>query len=347
MTQDMSPTDPAPAQQPVDPDIQKALGHFPDEFRDFPRLFQDEIRPALLTREAERQVAVAKARQARYVGIAVAVLGGLAGAFLIRHPFAAIIAVIVGLGYMFWGGRDVRRFSKEAKDLIVLPVVRKLGLDFTAEPGSVESIYKHHDVGLVPSWDRANYEDLLTGRRNGVEFELFEAHLEERRTSSDSKGRTQTRWVTVFNGQCLRFEFPKRFYGRTLITRDAGFFNRFGGAKGMSRAMLEDPVFEKIFEVYTTDQVESRYLLTPDLMQNLVDLEKAFHGGRLKTCFDGGEMFITLEGGNLFEPGSMFKPLDSVDRVRELLTDFAAIFRILDAVVIGRRQEGLERDRGV
>ena len=55
-------------------------------------------------------------------------------------------------------------------------------------------------------------------------------------------------------------------------------------------------------------------------------------------------MFITLEGGNLFEPGSMFKPLDSVDRVRELLTDFAAIFRIMDAVIIGRAREGQERD---
>ncbi len=340
MTQDMPPTDPLPAQQPVDPDVVKALGKLPDEFKDFPRLFQDEIRPALLSREAERQAVVAKARQARYVGIALAVLGGLAGIFLVRHPFAAIAAAVVGLGYLYWGGRDVRRFSREAKDLIVLPVVRRLGLAFTAEPGSVESIYRHHEVGVVPSWDRANYEDRLTGRRDGVEFELFEAHLEERRTSSDSKGRTQTRWVTVFRGQCLRFEFSKRFYGRTLVTRDAGLFNRFGGGKGMSQAKLEDPVFEKIFEVYTTDQVESRYLLTPDLMQNLVDLEKAFHGGRLKACFDGGEMFITLEGGNLFEPGSMFKPLDSVDRVRELLADFAAIFGILDAVNAGRRREG-------
>ena len=147
----------------------------------------------------------------------------------------------------------------------------------------------------------------------------------------------------LFRGQCLRLQFDKRFYGRTLITRDAGFFNRFGGGKGMSRASLEDPVFEKIFEVYTTDQVESRYLLTPDLMQDLVDLEKAFHGGRLKACFDGGEMFITLEGGDLFEPGSMFKPLDSVDRVKELLTDFSAIFQIIDAVVRGRRREELER----
>ncbi|HBX96952.1 MAG TPA: hypothetical protein DEG72_08655 [Hyphomonas sp.] len=344
MSQDMPSTDPLPSQPPVDPDVVKALGDLPEEFQEFPRLFQDEIRPALLTREAERQVAVAKARQARYVGIAVAVIGALAGVFLVRHPFAAIIAVVVGVGYLYWGGRDVRRLGKEAKDLIVLPVVRKLGLQFLAEPGSVDSIYKHHDVGIVPSWDRANYEDRLTGRRKGVDFELFEAHLEERSTSTDSKGNTQTRWRTVFKGQCLRFEFSKRFYGRTLITRDSGFFNRFGGGKGMSRAMLEDPVFEKIFEVYTTDQVESRYLLTPDLMQNLVDLEKAFHGGRLKACFDGGEMFITLEGGNLFEPGSMFKPLDSVDRVRELLTDFAAIFRIMDAVIIGRAREGQVRD---
>lgn len=339
MTQDPSLTDPLP----LDPDVVKTLGDLPDEFRNFPRLFQDEIRPALLTREAEREAAVAKARQARYVGIALALIGGLAGAFLIRHPLAAIAPIVIGLGYLYWGGRDVRRLGREAKDLIVQPVVRELGLSFAAEPGSIESIYRHRQVRTVPGWDRASYEDLLTGQRNGVDFELFEAHLEERRSSTDSKGRSRTRWVTVFRGQCLRLQFDKRFYGRTLITRDAGFFNRFGGGKGMSRASLEDPVFEKIFEVYTTDQVESRYLLTPDLMQDLVDLEKAFHGGRLKACFDGGEMFITLEGGDLFEPGSMFKPLDSVDRVKELLTDFSAIFQIIDAVVRGRRREELER----
>jgi hypothetical protein len=39
----------------------------------------------------------------------------------------------------------------------------------------------------------------------------------------------------------------------------------------------------------------------------------------------------------------MFKPLDSVDRVKELLTDFSAIFQIIDAVVRGRRREELER----
>jgi hypothetical protein len=176
----------------------------------------------------------------------------------------------------------------------------------------------------------------VTGKRGEVDFELFEAHLEEKRTTTDSKGRARTTWVTVFRGQCLKLDFHKRFFGRTLVTRDAGFFNRFGGGNGMQRAMLEDPVFEKIFEVYTTDQVESRYLLTPDFMQKLVDLETVFKGGKLKAAFDGGEMLITVQGGNLFEPGSMFKPLDSADRVRELLDDFAAVLRLIDTVTAGR-----------
>jgi hypothetical protein len=82
--------------------------------------------------------------------------------------------------------------------------------------------------------------------------------------------------------------------------------------------------------------VESRYLLTPDVMQKLVDLEQVFKGGKLKACFDGGEVLITVQGGNLFEPGSMFKPLDSADRVRELLEDFNAVFNIIDEITASR-----------
>jgi len=248
----------------------------------------------------------------------------------------AIIVAILGFGIIGWGNMGLTKMAGEAKTLIVEPVARQLNLAFTPAPGTCESIYRHKEVGVVPGWDRSKYEDLVTGKRGVVDFELFEAHLEEKRTTTDSKGRTQTTWVTVFRGQCLRLDFHKTFYGRTLVTRDAGFFNRFGGGKGMQRASLEDPKFEKIFEVYTTDQVESRYLLTPDLMQKLVDLEDVFRGGKLKAAFDGGEMLITVQGGNLFEPGSMFKPLDSADRVLELLKDFSAVFGLIDAVTAGR-----------
>ncbi len=333
-------------QPDLDPAVTAVMAGLPPEFDGFDRMFQNQIQPALQAREGDRVRAAAKARQSLYVGIAVGVAGAVLGGWLTKSPIALFFAGIVGFGVVAWGRQDLAKVGKDAKDLIVNPVATHFGLSFLAEPGEVPSIQRHREVGVVPGWDRAAYEDLLTGQRSGVDFELFEAHLEERRTSTDSKGRTQTRWVTVFKGQCLRFQFEKTFYGRTLVTRDAGFFNRFGGGKGMQRAALEDPVFEKIFEVYTTDQVESRFLLTPDLMQQLVDLEKTFHGGKLKCCFDGGEMFITLQGGNLFEPGSMYTPLDNPGRVRELLDDFAAVFRIVDETQAGKRRSDRARPPG-
>ena len=329
-------------QPEIDPAILEAMDGLRDEFAGFAGVYQNEIQPALQAREHDREQAVSKARKFRYIGIGVGIAIAAIGFIGFKTVFGPFIGVIVGFGLVTWGGQDLKKFGKEAKELLVQPVVRELGLNFVAEPGEVASIYEHKKVGIVPGWDRASFEDRLTGERDNVEFELFEAHLEEKHRSTDSKGRTTTRWVTVFKGQCLRFHFDKTFYGRTLVTRDAGFFNRFGGGKGMKRASLEDPEFEKIFEVYTTDQVESRYLLTPDLMQELVNLEKAFHGGKLKCCFHGGEMYITLQGGNLFEPGSMFTPLDSPSRLRELLEDFAAVFHIIDVTNANRRRRNMQ-----
>ena len=322
----------------IDAAILEAMDGLAEEFAGFAQVYQSDIRPVLQAREMDREQAVAKARKYRYLGIGLGLAAALIGMVGLKSVFGVFLGAVLGFGMVSWGAQDLKKLGKEAKSLIVQPVARQLGLNFQPEPGEVASIYQHKDVGVVPGWDRASYEDRLTGVRDDVEFELFEAHLEEKRRSTDSKGRTTTTWVTVFRGQCLRFHFDKTFYGRTLVTRDAGFFNRFGGGNGMQRAALEDPEFEKIFEVYTTDQVESRYLLTPDLMQELVNLERTFHGGKLKCCFYGGELYITLQGGNLFEPGSMFTPLDSPNRLRELLEDFAAVFHIIDVTNANRRR---------
>lgn len=332
----MTDTTPSAAHTPASNSVQDALIGLPQEFQGFGVIFEERIRPALLEREADRIKAAKRAILCRWIAGGV-FLAGIAAGLLIQEIWVAFVIGFVAIIVYIVGEQGVANLAKEAKSLIVIPIAEQLGLNFTADPGPVASIIRHKEVGVVPGWDRAKYEDYITGARRQVNFELFEAHLEERRTTTDSKGRTRTTWVTVFRGQCLRLDFHKTFYGRTLVTRDAGFFNRFGGGgKGMQRAGLEDPTFEKIFEVYTTDQVESRYLLTPDVMQKLVDIEQVFKGGRLKACFDGGECLITVQGGNLFEPGSMFKPLDSADRVRELLEDFNAVFNIIDEITAGQ-----------
>lgn len=316
----------------IDPAIMAALSGLPDDFRNFASVFETRIRPVLREREHDRASAAAKAIKGRWYGLGVALVGAAIGLFLVKAPPMAIFAAVAGLGTTTFMGSDLRRIGKEAKQLMVTPVASEFGLNYMERPGHQPTIRDFREMGLVSNWDRENFEDRLTGQRGEVDFEFFEAHLEQKRTTRDSKGRTRTTWVTIFRGQCLRFDFHKEFLGRTLVSRDAGIFDRFGGRGGMKLAKLEDPVFEKAFSVYTTDQVESRFLLTPDFMQKLVDLEQAFRGGRLRCAFVGGQIFIAVEGGDLFEPGSLFTPLDNPKRIRELLDDFAAVFHIIDSV---------------
>ncbi len=332
----------------IDPLIQQAMRGLPKDFADFPRIFQDDLQPALRAREGDRISAAKRARKWSWIGGSVALVGAALSLLAFKVPQLAIVSGVIGFAVHGAGRTTLNRIGKEAKTLLVDPVVRQFNMDFNPDPGPQASINDVYDAGLISSWDRASFEDRLTGSRNGVDFEFFEAHLEERRTTTDSKGRTKTRWVSVFAGQCLRFQFHKEFLGRTLVLRDAGFMNRFRGKRGMERVSLESNIFEDAFEVFSNDQVEARFLLTPDLMQRLIDLEKVFHGGGLRCAFRGGEMLVALEGGDLFEPGSMFTPLDNPERVRELLDDFAAIFNLIDSFAdpedVERHRRELDRD---
>lgn len=311
--------------------LDQVLADLPAEFAFFGERYVSEISPALAAREGERQAAVIFRNRLRLGGAALA-LAGFAVFLFTPSPLVAVAGFAGGAGLWFWGERRLEPLRRETKRLLVEPVSRQFGMAFDPAPPRPDEIDLCEQMGLTPSFDRAAFEDRLSGERGGAPFVLFEAHLEERRTTVDSRGRTRTSWVTVFRGLCLKVRFSRPFSGVTRVFRDAGLFNAmvsFG--RGGERVRLEDPVFEKTFEVYSTDQIEARFILTPDFMERLLSLEAAFKGQSLRCAFTGGEMLLALEARGLFEPGSMDRPLEDLERVQVILKDFAAVFLLIDA----------------
>lgn len=322
--------------------IEQALEGLPADFQFFGERFRSTIQPQLQSREADRVAAVKKQNLFTVIGVALGIAAFAACAFLIRAEngdadgwiIGAFVAVFLVGGMMAWGGMALSKLSKETKLMLIEPVSSEFGMGYQMTPGVPADIYTFRKLGLVPGWDRDKYEDRLTGSRNDMPFDFYEAHLEEKRTTTDSKGRTRTTWVTVFRGQCLVVKFHKQFNGVTKVYRDMGMLNWVGklGQGKSEKVKLEDPVFEKAFEVYSTDQIEARFILTPDFMERLLGLERAFKGRQVRCAFSGGEMFLCCEGKDLLEPGSMFRKMDDLGRVREMLVDFAAIFLLIDAM---------------
>ncbi len=315
--------------------LDEAMEGLPAEFDFFRERWLKDVQPDLVFREEARVAAAKRAKDFRIYAIVVGIAIAVIGIALFRHPAVAIVGVMAGGALWAYGQKDLNGLKDEAKLMLVDPVAREFGMHFNHRIAEPSVIHRFKSMGLVPNWDRANFEDCLTGSRKDVPFEFFEAKLEKRQRSHGKSG-SRTRWVTVFRGQCLVAHFPKPFAGSTRVYRDAGMFNSFvklgHSFTNHQRVGLEDPKFERAFEVYSTDQVEARYLLTPDFMERLLNLEATFQGKKLRCAFSGGEMFVAVEGGNLFEAGSMFRPMDDLARVREILQDFAAVFLLIDAM---------------
>ncbi len=327
--------------------LDEAMAGLPPDFAFFRDRFDSQVRPKLAARENDR-IAAVKRQQMFTIYAVIATLAVAGGVYAIFHEFMGMFfGAVLGFGVYAYGSMPLNKLGKETKLMLVEPVSSEFGMAYDMAPGAPPEIYRLKELGLVPGWDRASFEDRLAGERktDGIEktqFVFFEAHLEEKRTTTDSKGNTRTTWVTVFRGQCLIAQFHKPFQGVTKVFRDAGAFNFLAKlGKGYPRVKLEDPEFEKAFEVYGSDQIEARFILTPDFMERLLKLEKTFEGKKLRCAFAGGEMLLAVEGKNLLEPGSMHRRMDDLGRVHEMLHDFAAIFLLIDAMAARRTPEAL------
>lgn len=75
---------------------------------------------------------------------------------------------------------------------------------------------------------------------------------------------------------------------------------------------LEDVKFAKQYKVFSEDEVEARYLITPAFMERFLNLTTSFGTKKVKCAFfDNKVMFAISTRKNLFEFGSLFKSLEN------------------------------------
>ena len=299
------------------------------EFKGFTRFYFDNIYPLLLSKEYERKRVNNKIRNA--VILLLVVMAGLIAYIMLRTQKwqFALFVIFAGIPILFGIVYAMQKGLKsETKSHLMTQICGFLGWVYTEKDFQPPDMDVLRTNRLVPRYDRAKYEDQMSGMAHGAHFKFCEAHLE--REDRDSDGDRD--WVTVFRGVLLEIDFHRDFIGRTVVLRDGGFFKSKKFA-GMKRVGLVDPKFEKAFEAYGTDQVEARYLLTPDFMQRLVDLETQLDGSKIQFGFLGGRLHITAQAPDQFEAGSLFKPLTDPQRTQKILNEIGAIFDVIDGVI--------------
>ncbi|HEX3007288.1 MAG TPA: DUF3137 domain-containing protein, partial [Bacteroidales bacterium] len=141
----------------------------------------------------------------------------------------------------------------------------------------------------------------------------------------------------IFTGVFLSAQFNKSFTSQTVVLPRKLRNKRRFLFSDLKKVELEDPEFRNSFLVYSTDQVESRYILSTSMMTRLLDYRNKT-GKDISFSFTGNLLHCAIPSYvNLFEPalfnsfletGYLQKSLDALRLYTGIVEDLNLNLRI-------------------
>lgn len=305
------------------------------ERNDLETLYNSELKDKLQGLEGIRK----KVKRGQVFGILLLVLTFLlfvpAAALLEGYnealPFISIAPLaIIGIVILVRTFKNKKIYRNRFKDEVVREIVKAIDptWEYNHDQCITSSEYRSSDL-FRQSVDRYRGDDLISGKIDKTDFRCSELHTEYKTVTTDKDGKRKETWHTIFKGLFFHADFNKEIKGKTYIEPDTAerLFGKFGQSLQMSSkgklVKLENLEFEKIFAVFGTDQTEARYILTPTIMEALVNIYKKYKR-KMHLSFIGSRVYVAISfNKNLFEPkvfssGVKFKDIEFMYNLFEI-----------------------------
>jgi hypothetical protein len=207
-----------------------------------------------------------------------------------------IIIAIGGLVFLIKGSTGYAKLKKEFKTTFLKNMFQELipGIQYKPYEGLSKQVV--YDGEFLKKADRYHSEDFLEGKIDDVDFISSDVRLEERHVRRTKNG-TQVYYVPYFIGRVFRFDFHKELVGRLQVLEKGSPYSRFR----FNRVKLESIDFNQKFRTFAEDEHTAFYIITPDIMEAMFEVEKR-NPGVIRFSFKDQQLYIALNNNkNTFE----------------------------------------------
>lgn len=294
------------------------------DYVDFDSLAQ-KLAPTLQVLENKRKELLRKGRSEGLIYAAIFLVVGVIALLILKLEgiFGPIVIVVISVIIFITCINNKSKIFSSFKEEVVDEIIHAFCPNATYSPNNGVSEDLFRNSGLFTSPDRYHAEDLIEGCLDKTSFICSEVHAEERRARSTKNG-VQYYWEDIFKGFLFIADFHKEFQGETTVLRDSFFKIKMGA----SRVKMENPDFEKVFDVFSTNQIEARYLITPSMMERMLKLDSNFKKG-ITISFRNSTILVAIpDSKNRFEADVW----SSLSDMSILKSDFAVLQSLLDIV---------------
>lgn len=309
-----------------------------EEFRIF---FNEELLPYLQALEQQRKTLIKKLA---ITAVVVVIAGLLIIPVLIAHlgnpGLGIFVLIIAGSVFSFF----YYSYSRELKFGFKMFVIEKLvkfideNLEYKPNDKIPQSTFMLSKI-FTTEPNRYEGDDLVFGKvgETAIRFSEIDAEYE----SGSGKDRHT---YQIFKGLFFIADFNKNFTCTTVVLPDTaeklfGWLGQKMQEMNFFRGQLvklEDAEFEKQFVVYSNDQIQARYILSPSLMERIIKF-KAETGRKIHLSFVGSMVFVAISfSRNLFEP-KLFSSLTDFENIRLYYDDLALAVGIVDDLNLNTR----------
>lgn len=313
---------------------------------DLKSVFEKDLQPQLAVIEQERCDVVVTRDMCVFFGVLAVIIGTIVlfGTYIdpnIIMVCVGIILAVLGLIYqMKWN-----EYRVVYKQKVISSIIQSIDDSLEYNPtGSIErEVYDRS--GLSPGgYSQFEGEDFISGKIGQTAIEMSEIHTKYKVKRRTADGKTKTYMRTRFRGMVIIADCNKHFNSQTFVSIDKGKDDSFlenikQGFVGTPHNLvrLEDPEFERYFDVHSTNQVEARYLLTPAFMQRVVAFRENT-GKYLALSFVDGKLFISVSGGDMkyFEPKLSDSATD-FNTVKDIFSELKLLVGLIDALDLNTR----------
>ena len=208
-----------------------------------------------------------------------------------------------------YAGQEVAVAAARASGLVELATVIHIG-------AADEDTRKARETGL------SRLEDGFSGRHAGLVFDAFEV---VRRPRHKDDGKT----YPAEHALLIVLQLPRALQGTTQLRSRKVGWHQAGEAERLEEVNLESTDFAERFRVRSNDQVEARFVFTPDVIARLTELA---HGEDIRATAQDGHLVFAIEGPNRFDLTSADTGLAGDAAIRLAVQQIGEMLDLVEAV---------------
>ncbi len=240
------------------------------------------------------------------------VLAFIGGAFALSYVYTLFIKKKVAQTPTMFGTSS-NGFEFDFKDKVVRKMVSFWDPSFRYQINNHIKLSEVYESGMLYEGSyNVNGSDMIRGEIDGVAFRFSDLQILREKKYV---GKNEDQYEGVLTGSFFMASFNKDFKNPVYVVPNKSIWTEMSGLRtDGDKVMLEDPDFMKSFDVYATDQVEARYILTPSMMERIKKMRDKM-GKNLHITFANNSIYIMNNNGKDRFEASWFKSLNKKENL--------------------------------